>query len=417
MRILFLTQVLPYPLDAGPKVRAYYVLKHLASRHEITLVSFVRPTDSPDSLAHIQGLCSRLVTVPIQRSRLRDAASMGLSLVKQEPFLILRDRVAELRRTLTELLEAKRFDAIHADQLWMATYALQAAQAVAHAGWRPRLVLDQHNAVFLIPQRMADGARNPLVRYALKHEAHLMARYETRICQQFDHVVWVTKEDLQAVSGLQHGSRKLQTANQNTVIPICVDPSSIPIYSHDSEVLFRNPSPAILFIGGMHWPPNAEGVAWFLQHVFPLVRAQIPDIQFHIVGKSPPAELGSQAGVVAPGYVEDAEFYWQRSQVFIVPLRAAGGMRVKILDAWARGVPVISTTIGAEGISYKAGDHLLIADTPQDFSQAIIRVFYDDQLWQHLSRNGRKMVEENYDWRRTYKLFDPIYPAGSNLPH
>ena len=116
MRILFLTQVLPYPLDAGPKIRAYYVLRHLAQQHEITLVSFVRVSDSSDAIAHLKGFCKDVYTVPMRRSRVQDARFLAGSLLTDQPFLIARDYVPEMERLIQQLIAVGDYDVVHADQ-------------------------------------------------------------------------------------------------------------------------------------------------------------------------------------------------------------------------------------------------------------------------------------------------------------
>ena len=147
MNILLLTQVLPYPLDAGPKTRAYYVLRYLAQKHNVTLVSFVRATDTPAAVEHLAEYCSAVHTVPIVRSPVRDARFLAESLLTNQPFIIARDRSDAMRSLLAKLLEGSAaFDAIHADQLWMAPY-VEYAHSLAQR--KPLRVLDQHNAVFL----------------------------------------------------------------------------------------------------------------------------------------------------------------------------------------------------------------------------------------------------------------------------
>ncbi len=201
LNVLLLTQVVPYPLDAGPKVRAYYVLRHLvAARHAVTLATFTRRTDRPETLAELCRQCAGVVQVPMPRSRLRDVVAYGRSLVDGRPFLIARDDVANMQRQLAALVAERPPDVIHADQLWMAPYALAAAAATP--GRRPATVLDQHNAVFQVPARMAGNTRNPLTRALLALEARRLARYEVAACRQFDHVVWVTDEDRAAVEAL-----------------------------------------------------------------------------------------------------------------------------------------------------------------------------------------------------------------------
>ncbi len=400
---VFLTQVLPYPLDAGPKLRAYFVLRWLAKRAQVTLISFVRPGDPPEALEHLRGICERVVTVAMPRSRVLDAAAFGRSLLCGEPFLITRDRVDAMSERLRELVQTERFDYVHADQLWMAPYAQLAREFSAQAPqpYRPRLVLDQHNAVFLIPQRMAANTGNPLVRAVLRREARLMKGYEVQTCTQFDQVTWVTQEDLQAVAGA--AGSVWNGWGAQPVIPICIDTDEVqPVVQVGCE-------PGVLFVGGMHWPPNAEGVRWFVREVWPLVRAKLPKAVFYAVGKSPPEELRDVPGVVAPGYIEDVLPYWERSCAFVVPLKAGGGMRVKILDAWARRLPVISTSVGAEGLAYQDGLDILIADDARSFAEQVIRTMQDAELAQRVAQGGRETVQRTYDWRVAYEKWGSIY--------
>ena len=401
MNILYLSQVLPYPLDAGPKVRSYYVLRHLSKRHTVTLATFVRNSDTPAAQSHLRTQVTRLVTCPIKRSVVREAVALGRSALSGEPVLIARDRVSEMVALLRNLAAETPFDAIHADQLWMASYALTIGAVPKSGHPKPRLVLDQHNAVYLIPRRLADSAANPLMRFGWRREARQMARYEARVCQTFDRVVTVTDADRQALNGLYPAGNRPEF----TVIPICIDAKSITPRQ-------RADTPGILFLGGMHWPPNADAARWFAQAILPGIRASEPRARFFAVGRQPPESLlkpGLASFVEAPGYVDDVEPYWRRAQVFVVPLLAGGGMRVKILDAWAQGLPIVSTTIGAEGLTYRAGENILIADAPNDFSQAVVSILQDAALARRLAAAGRLNVERYYDWQGVYQAWDPIY--------
>lgn len=404
MKILFLTQVLPYPLDAGPKVRAYYTLRYLATRgHDITLVSFIRKSDPPEAIEHLQRYCNRIITVPLQRSRWLDLLALVRSLLNGEPLLIARDHNVSMYRQLQSLVDRCHFDAIHADQLWMAPYALAARAGAERRGTQPRLILDQHNAVYLIPRRLAEQARNPITRLAYHRESARMAAYEARTCLQFDRVVTVTEEDRHYLLRLYKNGHQPHFA---AIIPICVNIPSTPVLRPPSQVT------EILFIGGMHWPPNADGVEWFTRQILPLIRARIPTACLTAIGKQPPQSLqpDMQAGHVhLPGYVEDLQPYWSHSGAFVVPLRAGGGMRVKILDAWASGVPVISTTVGAEGLPCVPGQNILLADSADEFAQAVILVLTDRELAERLAQGGRATLEQHYDWRATYTAWDEVY--------
>lgn len=405
MRILCLSQVLPYPLDAGPKVRSYHVLQYLASRYEVTLVAFSRPTDRPEYVEHLRSLCQYVHTLPMPRSPIRNAWHLFRALLSRQPFLIARDHVPAMTHLLRTLVQeaaatGQPYDIIHADQLWMAPYALVARNTVP-ISVRPRLILDQHNAVFLIPQRLVHHERNPLKRLLLQRENRLMRTWETATCRQFDHVVWVTAEDRAAVEKAA-GQASLPPS---TIIPICVDPQ-------DKPFLERRPNAyRVTFLGGLHWPPNAFGLRWFLRGVWPLVQREFPSAILTIIGRDPPPEIVSSRSdrLEATGYVVDPTPYLQETAVFIVPLHAGGGMRVKIVDAWSRGLPVVSTTIGAEGLHYEHGSNLLIADTADEFALAVTRLLRDPELGKALATAGRQTVEAHYDWRKVYRKWDDVY--------
>jgi len=412
VRILFLSQLIPHPLDAGPKVRSYYVLRHLAAAgHEVTLLAFSRESDTAASVAHLREFCD-VHTAPMDRSRWRDAYHAARSLPAGMPFLIARDHVPAMMSKVKELAATGAFDAIHADQLWMAPYAL-AARAAAGAP-PPRLVLDQHNAVFLIPQRLAKSERGPAAGWLLRREAQLLRRYEQETGRRFDEVVWVTAEDRAAV-----GLPEPPAGPRSRVIPICVDPLGAPALRRAANAR------RVTFLGGLHWPPNAAGIRWFVRDVWPRVRAAVPDAVLTVIGKSPPSELrrdsrppgGPSASIEVTGYVDDPAPYLAETAVFIVPLHAGGGMRVKILDAWAWGLPVVSTSVGAEGIDTLSGRDLLLADSPEDFAAAVVRAICEPELAAGLATAGRRKVEERYNWLVEYKAWNDVYtPAFVDIP-
>lgn len=429
MRLLMLTQVLPYPIDAGPKVRAYYVLRHLAERgHEVTLVSFVRDDDSEDHIEHLRSFCRAVHTVPMRRSRIKDVRYLTRSLLTGESFIIARDTDQGMHRLVARLLAEEQVDIIHADQLWMAQYAIW--------GDGVKRVLDAHNAVCLIPQRLAEQESNPLKRWVLERERRALARYEGDICRRFDHVVAVTEEDREILAGLHspqstkrsgkgRGScaptsssslsalrdlrgETVTVGNHFTVIPICVDPA---------EKQPVRPSPIarrVLILGTMFYPPNVEGALWFAREVFPLVLRDVVDAKLTIIGKNPPPSvrhLGESLGsnVEITGYVEDPTPYLEETAAFLVPLHAGGGMRVKILDAWCWGIPIVSTTVGAEGIDVYDGENILIGDDAAAFARAVVRVMKDPDLAQRLRDHGREWVGERYNWRTVYHKWDEVY--------
>ena len=401
MRILFLSQLVPYPVDAGPKVRCYHVLQYLSSAgHEVTLIAFDRANDRPEAIAHLKTFCAAVHTVPMVRSWVKDAWFLGQSMIKGDPFLIARDSVAAMHQLIQNLVTEQHFDAIHADQLWMAQYAL-AAKTILNEASQIKLVLDQHNAVYLVPERLSADTSNPLKRMILAREAKTLKRYELETCECFDQVVWVTDEDRRALS--------MDPMNLigDLTIPICVD-------TEEKVKIPRSPAAnRVTFLGGLHWPPNSEGVLWFAREVWPWILAEMPDAILTIIGKAPPSALQDAKDPISNldvlGYVDDVTECLAETAVFIVPLHAGGGMRVKIIDAWSWELPIVSTTIGAEGVQYTDGENLLIGDNVDDFAAATIRLLKDPAVANRIARSGRQTVEEAYEWRKVYQAWDEVY--------
>jgi polysaccharide biosynthesis protein PslH len=456
-RVLYLTQVLPYPLNTGARVRQYYTLRHLSRQHDVTLVSFVRADDRPEHVAHLKTFCADVQTVPMVRSRWRDGRAVIKGLLTAEPFVIARDEIGSMQQLIARLHATNRFEVIHADQVSMAQYGLIGRTLQA------RRVLDLHNALYLVTRRLADHEPQLIRRLIARRETGALAKYEAKLCTQYDHVVFVTDEDRRAIqsqilnlksqivttqpslrgtkqsppigpeiashalsakrgrawrtalamtqaeqlppiSNLQPATSKFHT------IPICIDPAEKQPVTPVAQP-FR-----VTALGLMFWPPNAEGVAWFAREAWSQVRAQFPAARLTIVGKNPPPALLALNGrdqIEVTGYVPDLDRVLAETAVFIVPLRAGGGMRVKILDAWCWGLPIVSTTIGAEGIHIRSGENILIADRAEDFGQAVRRVLGDSELANNLRRSGRRWVEEQYDWRTVYAAWDEIY-SGLN---
>jgi glycosyltransferase involved in cell wall biosynthesis len=165
----------------------------------------------------------------------------------------------------------------------------------------------------------------------------------------------------------------------------------------------------------MFWPPNVDGVLWFAQEVYPLVKAAIPDVQFAVVGARPPQRVlrlaEEDASIAVTGYVDDPQPYLAASAALIVPVRAGGGMRVKILEALARGTPIVSTTVGYEGIALTPGEHLLVGDTPAAFAEAVIRLLRDPAVGRRIASAGRRIAEQRYDWRVVNPQIEAVYTS------
>jgi glycosyltransferase involved in cell wall biosynthesis len=386
LKILFLSNVLPYPLDAGPKVRAYYVLRALAQKHDVTLISFTRPSDAPAALAHLREVCAKVVAVPISREKWREPVYFAQSVAQGQPYLITRDMRPEMFAAVRQECRANPPDVIHADQLSMAAYALEGAAK--------RRALDEHNAVWRIVEHMRDAAANPITKIMYAREARLMRGYEREVCRRFDHVFTVNETDRAAL--------ELDPA-RSSVTPICIDPAETPAPAGDPA------ASDVVFVGNVFYPPNVDAVMWFAREVWPAVRQARPAARFVIVGARPAAQIATLAAqdprIMVRGYVPDLAEVLRGCAAFIAPIRAGAGMRVKILDAWARGVPVVSTALGAEGIEVSDGDDILLANAPAAFADAVMKLLSSPALRHRLAQHGRAKAQTRYNWRERYQEF------------
>ena len=395
MRVLLLTQVLPYPPDSGPKVKTYHVLKYLAQQHDVTLVSFVRESDKPEYIRHLETLCERVITVPITRSKIRDLFFLGKSLLNGQPWMMLRDERPEMHKVLADLAAETTFDVIHADQTNMGQYALRFNKS--------RKVLDLHNALWMLYKRLAEttSLTSPM-RYILLRDWQLLKKYEGELCRQFDGVTAVSEEDRSLL--IEAGARE-----DITVIPIAID-------TDEQAQIARRPSgPHIVHIGTMYWQPNIDGITWFLDEIYPLVKQQVPDVRCTLIGARPPASIVERSHndrtLTVTGYVEDPLPFLEDSSMMVVPLRAGGGMRVKIINALSQGIPMVSTTLGCEGINVTNNKDILIADDAESFAAATVRLLLEAELNKQLTYEGRQTATNLYDYRQACRPLDEVYAS------
>lgn len=399
MRVLLLTQVLPYPPDSGPKVKTWYLIKHLARDHAITLVSFTRGDQNAD-VDHLRRYCEAVHTVPMERGALRDGMAMARSLATARPWMMLRDHRPAMARLIDHLAGQGRFDVAHADQLNMAQYALRVPA---------RRVLDAHNALWTLYRRLAGTMSPGPRRWLLEREWRLLRAYEGRMVRAFDAVLAVTAEDAVALRHAAGVTRDI------TVIPIAMDTDEV------APAERRADADHILHVGTMYWPPNIDGIRWFIEEVLPHVHARRPETIVDVVGARPPEWLIELAArdprICVPGYVPDLTPYLETAGAFVVPLRAGGGMRVKILNAMAQGIPMVSTTLGAEGIRVVHGRHILLADTPEAFAAATLRLLTDHRLGASLAASARALVEGAYDARSAARCVSDVYASLATKTH
>lgn len=393
LKVLFLTPQLPYPPHQGTSIRNYHLLAHLARRHRVSLCSFLpQPLDATD-LGPLSHLCEAVEGEPQpERSLLVRAWT---TLTSPLPDMALRLASPAFHRRLAAWLAREDFNVVEVEGIEMARYLQQVVQARGDGG--PAVVFDDHNAEYLLQQRaFATDRRHPRRWLAAAYsfvQWQKLRRYEAITCRLADQVVAVSEADAQALERLVPG---LQPA----VVPNGVDVASYRAFVTPPEFPSLR-EPALVFTGKMDFRPNVDGVLWFWQEVWPLVRAKAPEAHFYVVGQRPHprlAPLVEDPSVTVTGFVPDVRPYIANAAVYVIPLRIGGGTRLKVLEAMAMGKAIVSTSLGCEGFPLRSGEHLLMADTPGAFAEAVLILLEDAPKRKALGAVAQALAATQYDW-------------------
>jgi len=379
------------PPDTGGKIRSYHILKQLARKHEITLFTFY-PRHSNDQHARGPDIFTKVVAVPLplpRRRSLAEYARYAGMLIARRPFTIDKYFYPEVVRSYAALVESQKFDVIVCDFIFPAPLM----------DWKtpPPKILFTHNVEAQVWLRHARVTSNPLVKLPCWLESRALDRAERQHIPLADHVFAVSENDRAAFAQYADPARL-------SVIPTGVDTE----YFQPLEGPTQPGS--IVFTGSMDWMPNEDGVAYFVEKIFPLVLREIPQAKFWAVGRRPPRRVRALASdsVVVTGAVEDIRPHLGKAAVCVVPLRSGSGTRIKIFEAMAMGKAIVSTTMGAEGLPVRHGENIILSDTPADFAREVAVLLRDPERCAQLGCAARKLVEENYGWPAVAAHFDRV---------
>jgi polysaccharide biosynthesis protein PslH len=383
-RLLFLCQTLPFPPDGGVWIRTYNVLRQLAREYQITLLCFERAISSRDGFSFDETSAIRALStiadtkvfrIPQRSSKARLLWDHGRSLALGSVYTEYLYESRALRDSLEKLLQREHFDLVHVDSLDL-------------SGYLPLLPLNRtivvhHNVESELLRRRALLERSVLRRAYIARQSALMEKAESEWCPRVVLNVAVSARDAQEL-------RELAPAAQVTVVPNGVDTETF--------VPRKQPPAGITFVGGANWFPNRDALQFFADDILPLLGDLRPKVSWVGAAQEHDRLAFAEKGVVLTGYVTDIRPLVWDARCYVVPLRVGGGSRLKILDAWAMGKAVVSTSVGCEGLSARDGENLLIADTPGDFAAAVRRVLTDVALAEQLGAAARRTVEREYSW-------------------
>jgi sugar transferase (PEP-CTERM/EpsH1 system associated) len=384
LRILFVTFGLPYPPDSGARMHDFYLIKHVGEHHDVTVLSLITEADDVEHLASLSQYCDRVEVVEARRRSLREAVKgIGRHLRAGFPLATYPFVYDEMMSKLSELVAQDHVDVVQIEHSFLAPYV-----EANPADGRCRSVLSFHNLGVRQYRRMV-GLQTGSVAKALFVLKWLMMRgWEARYAERFDHCIVVSPVEKEL----------LQSANPTLAISTVENGVDVRGRRPLPEALVGND---LLFVGTMGYPPNADAVLYFCRSILPLIRREIPNVRLIVVGHAPTSKvrsLAEQDDVVVTGSVPDVIPYYQQARVAVVPLRGGGGTRLKILEAMALGRPVVSTSLGCEGLRVVDREHIMMADTPTEFAARVIELLADARLRRKLTINARSLVEAHYDW-------------------
>lgn len=391
MRILQLTPQLPYPPDNGGRVGIYNILKQLSRRHTMTLVSFVTAESEP-SVAALRPYCDQISV--IRHNTATSRSGVLKHLFSSTPYTMAKFFSPRMAAEVRAITHSGAVDLVHVDHLHMAGYIDQIPPGLP-------IVLREHNIESAILRRFAEHASNPAIRWYAGLQARRLKRYEAAIAPLFDRCVTVTDVDANVL-------RQMAPSAKVEAIPAGVDtdlfyPNAVPVQAEP----FR-----IVTTGDYSWSPTADGLTSFVRTVFPLVRASFPEVRFSVIGRNPPdwlRRLTPESGIDTLGRVADVRPEILRGAVFVVPTRIGSGIRLKILEAMALGRPVVSTSIGCEGIDAVNGVNLVVADAPDVFAAAVVRLLGNPSERDRLAAAAVHLIETRYTWAALVDQLSALY--------
>jgi glycosyltransferase involved in cell wall biosynthesis len=395
MKILWVKTDYLHPTTKGGHIRTLEMLKCLNRRHEVHYLALGRDLaqdpkgEGPRRATEYARQAADVGYQTAGKRSVHFAWELVRGLVDPVPVAVRRYDSAALRRRIGEQIARERYDHVICDFLAPAPNFARLEDCI----------LFQHNVESMIWERHASTATHPLKRWYFQGQADRMSRYEAEVCRRVRHVIAVSEEDARQM-------RERFGLAEVSWVPTGVDLD-----------YFAPPAPAeprydLVFVGSLDWMPNRDGLAWFRREIYPILRRERPDLRIAIVGREPDASLKSwaaeESGVTVTGTVPDVRPYLWAGQVSIVPLRIGGGTRLKIFEAMAAQVPVVSTTIGAEGLAVQAPEHIRLEDEPGRFAAACLELLNQPAERQRQALSGRTLVEREFSWDTVARRFESI---------
>ena len=394
MRILWINCRILFPLDTGGKIRTYNILKQLAKNHEIIYLTFSQDLDDRKNILEMEKTVDSLITIPWRESE-KFSSKFYLEVIKnllsKYPYVVKKYFSPNMKNKVNEIVGMENIDLIVCDFLFPTINIPGNIR-------RPK-ILFEHNVESTIWERHFKKQSNLLLKLYLFLQLKKLLRYEKETVNKYDHCIVVSELDKERIRN-NFGKREV------SVVPTGVDTD------YFKPTACSKKAYNIVFTGSMDWLPNEDGIIYFVDKIFPIIKKKVPQANLSIVGRNPTEKVkkleDSYKGVEVTGYVNDIRPFLDRSEIFIVPLRIGGGTRIKIFEAMAMQKPVISTTVGAEGLPVKHYENIIIADDPEVFAEETIRLLQNEHIRDRIGSKGQELVVKNHSWINAAKEFERV---------
>ena len=396
LRILWLKSGPLHPLDTGGRIRTYNTLRELNKRHKVEFLALLPQGTDPAILSRASEYSVAQTWVPWRETPKR-FPSLHCDLLRNLlcsslPYVLDKYRSPAMTSAIVQAAQPDRCDLVICD-------FLTPSVAMPPGGvLRVPTLLFQHNVESLIWKRTADNTTGRVKSAYFRDQWRRIRDYEARVSAEFDGVITVSEEDARILR------EEFHLKNVLGAVPTGVDTE------HFQAVQGKRAPRSLVFLGSMDWMPNIDGVLWFTDCIFPRIKAEFPDATLTIVGRNPVAAVRALAErdsqIRVTGTVDDVRPYLAEAEATVVPLRVGGGTRIKIFEAMATGIPVVSTRIGAEGLPVTDHREILLADCPEDFAEAVGRLFRSAELRAQIGPAGESLVRQRFGWAASTDVFE-----------
>ena len=388
MKILHLFPYLPTPPTFGGALRVYHILRHLANNHDVTVAGFNELGNMKafeETFPELQNRMYFYNPHRLQRHRIRQIGSLFTNHSNWYRWA----ESDELQQILNNLFDEKEFDIVLSEFSIMGRFELQTDATN---------IIDAHNVEYDNYRRMSTLDWSLIRKKFYKREYEKVFAEETDIFSRQQAIFSTSQRDSDIIK--RHSPQA-----KHFVIPNGVDTSFF-----QYEAVTKDPF-SMVFTGAMGYVPNNDGMNFFLEKIFPLIKKQIPEAKIYIVGNNPPPMLLKYQSddVIITGFVDDVRPYINRASVYVVPLNMGSGTRLKVVEAMSMKKPIVSTSIGCEGIDVVDNEHLMIKDEPAEFAEAVVELMKNQALCNRLTNNGYELVHSKYDWHVIGEKIDKAF--------